>query len=155
RHGGTMRIGFVLAFAFACKPPPADVGPTGDRAAKPGANTKPEPAAKPATPASTATPSSPSSAVPVNIEAAKAANIRGLKLQQQKKYVAAITEYRQAIAEDPGYVLAHYNLACAASLAKDMHTTSEELTWVADRASWDPVAKSARAKAQTDRDLEW
>lgn len=86
---------------------------------------------------------------------AKAANARGYGLHKQKKYKDAAAEYRTAIAEDPSLVLAHYNLACVASLTKDLETALRELAWVADRASWDAAARPASAKARTDRDLQW
>jgi tetratricopeptide (TPR) repeat protein len=86
---------------------------------------------------------------------AKAANTRGYGLHKQKKYKEAAIEYRAAIREDPSLVVAHYNLACVASLMKDLETALRELAWVADRASWDAAARPAAAKARTDRDLEW
>lgn len=86
---------------------------------------------------------------------ARAANTRGYALHKQKNYRAAAAEYRTAIAEDPAYVLAHYNLACAASQLQDADTAVAELAWVFDRATWDPAAKSAIGKAIKDRDLAW
>jgi tetratricopeptide (TPR) repeat protein len=86
---------------------------------------------------------------------ARAANTRGYALHKQKKYKEAAVEYRKAIAEDPSYLLAHYNLACVASLLADSETALRQLAWVADRAAWDPAARSAAEKARTDRDLEW
>jgi len=86
---------------------------------------------------------------------AKAANTRGYALHKQKNYKAAAVEYKAAIAEDPWYLLAHYNLACVASLVHDAPTATAELAWVFDRATWDPAAKAAIAKANTDRDLAW
>jgi len=86
---------------------------------------------------------------------AKAANTRGYALHKAKNYKAAAVEYKKAIAEDPAYLLAHYNLACVASLLHDADTATGELAWVFDRATWDPAAKSAIAKASNDRDLAW
>jgi hypothetical protein len=86
---------------------------------------------------------------------AKAANTRGYALHKQKKYKEAAVEYRKAIAEDPSYLIAHYNLACVASLTKDSQSALRELAWVADRAAWDPAAKSAAEKSRTDHDLDW
>ncbi|HEX3765878.1 MAG TPA: tetratricopeptide repeat protein [Kofleriaceae bacterium] len=86
---------------------------------------------------------------------AKAANTRGYALHKQKKYKEAAAEYRAAIAEDPSHLLAHYNLACVASLLNDLDTALQQLAWVADRAGWDPAARSAVARARTDRDLAW
>jgi tetratricopeptide (TPR) repeat protein len=97
--------------------------------------------------------------VPVTAEAdparAKAANTRGHALHKQKKYQEAGAQYRKAIAEDPSHLLAHYNLACIGSLTKDRETAVRELAWVIDRATWDPAALTAAAKARTDRDLQW
>jgi hypothetical protein len=86
---------------------------------------------------------------------AKAANTRGYGLHRQKKYKEAAVAYRAAITEDPSLLVAHYNLACVASLMKDLETALRELAWVADRASWDAAARPAAAKARTDRDLQW
>jgi hypothetical protein len=86
---------------------------------------------------------------------ARAANTRGYALHKQKKYKEAASEYRAAIAEDASYLLAHYNLACVASLLNDLDTALQQLAWVADRAAWDPAARSAVAKARSDRDLAW
>lgn len=85
---------------------------------------------------------------------AKAANGRGLALAKKKKYAEAAAEYKAAIAEDPNYVLAHYNLACALSLANDLDGAAAELRWLADRASFDATAKSAMKKAPKDKDLK-
>lgn len=84
---------------------------------------------------------------------AKAANTRGYTLHKQKKYKEAAVEYHKAIAEDPAYLIAHYNLACAAALSGDSLTALNELSWVADRAAWDPDARAAAVKARTDRDF--
>jgi len=87
--------------------------------------------------------------------AAKAANARGVGLLKQRHYKGAAAQFRKAIAEDRAHVLAHYNLACAASLAKDMDTAIAELMWVGNRAAWDEQARSAAIKAATDPDLKW
>lgn len=87
--------------------------------------------------------------------AAKAANTRGVGLLKQKDYKGAIAQFRKAIAEDRAYLLAHYNLACAASLAQDMDTAFAELIWVGNRAAWDEQAKAAAIKAAKDPDLKW
>jgi hypothetical protein len=86
---------------------------------------------------------------------AKAANSRGYALHKAKNFRGAMVEYRKAVAEDPAYLLAHYNLACVASLLHDGDTAIAELAWVYDRATWDPAAKAAIAKVQKDRDLAW
>lgn len=86
---------------------------------------------------------------------AKAANVRGMGLLKQKDYKGAIAQFRKAIAEDKTYVLAHYNLACAASLAKDVDTAFAELMWVGNRAVWDDQARAAAIKAAKDPDLTW
>jgi hypothetical protein len=86
---------------------------------------------------------------------AKAANTAGYKLHKQKQYKEAAAEYRKAIQEDPDHLLAHYNLACVASLLKDFDTAIAELAWVMDRSTWDPAAKAAFKKARKDKDLKW
>src|SRR5262245_65915701 len=64
--------------------------------------------------------------------AAKAANARGVGLLKQRNYKRAAAQFRKAIAEDRTQVLAHYNLACAASIAKDMDTALPSLSWAAN-----------------------
>jgi hypothetical protein len=87
--------------------------------------------------------------------AANAANTRGIRLLKQKDYRGAIAQFKKAIAEDKTHVLAHYNLACAASLAQDMDTAFAELVWVGNRAGWDDQARAAALKAAKDPDLKW
>src|SRR5262245_5798302 len=81
---------------------------------------------------------------------AKAANARGVGLLKQRHYTGAAAQFRKAISEDRSHVLAHYNLACAASLANDMDTALAELMWVGNRAAWDEQARSAAIKAASD-----
>ena len=83
---------------------------------------------------------------------AKAANTRGMKLYYAKDYAGAAKQFRAAIAADPKYVLAHYNLASMAALLGDKPTVLAELRWLHDSA--DPEAHAALAKAPTDPDLE-
>jgi len=94
-------------------------------------------------------------ATPRDTAGAQAANTRGMKLLAAKKYKEAMAEFAAAIAADDRYVLAHYNLACAASRAQDEDVASRELLWVASAAAWDSGAAAAVKKADTDPDLEW
>ena len=87
--------------------------------------------------------------------AAKAANARGMQLLTAKKYKDAMAEFGKAIAADPDYVLAHYNLACAASRAQDHDVAYKELSWIGGAATWDAVAANAAKKAPKDPDLQW
>jgi hypothetical protein len=86
---------------------------------------------------------------------AQAANTRGMQLLAAKNYKGAMAEFAAAIAADDRHVLAHYNLACAASRAQDEEVASRELIWVASAAAWDASAARALKKAYTDPDLEW
>ncbi len=93
--------------------------------------------------------------VHADVAKAKAANARGIALHKKKKFKEAAAEYRAAIAEDPTFMLAHYNLACVGSLMKDQETASREMAWVADRATWDDPATKAAVKGRKDKDLAW
>lgn len=88
-------------------------------------------------------------------KAATAANTRGYALHKKKKFAEAAIEYRKAIAEDPAHLLAHYNLACVASLTKDADTAKDQLRWIADRSGWDKAAAAVIKKAAKDKDLVW
>ncbi|HET7501046.1 MAG TPA: tetratricopeptide repeat protein [Kofleriaceae bacterium] len=128
-----MRIAIVIACVIACAAPLAH----GDPDARPAAK-EPTKDSRPAK----------------DLKVARAANARGLALQKQKKYAAAEAEYRKAIEADPGFVLAHYNLACAAALAGDHDTALVELAWVGNRAAWDDQARAAAMKETRDPDLK-
>jgi hypothetical protein len=82
---------------------------------------------------------------------ARAANVRGMRLYGSKKYADAAKEFRAAIAADPKFVLAHYNLASMAALLGDKPTVLAELQWLHD--SSDPDARKALDKAPSDPDL--
>jgi hypothetical protein len=99
-----------------------------------------------------ATPQAPAEASPAD---GKAANARGMELMGKKKWAEAAAEFKRAIAEAPGSVRAHYNLASAASRAHDLETAAWEIAWVGDRAAWDAEAKAASIKALNDDDLLW
>jgi tetratricopeptide (TPR) repeat protein len=43
-------------------------------------------------------------------------NTEGFRLYKQKKYVEAAKRFEQALAAEPGFALAHYNLACTLAL---------------------------------------
>lgn len=94
---------------------------------------------------------------PVMADAQKAvtANAKGYALHKKKKYAEAAVEYRKAIAEDPSHLLAHYNLACVASLTQDHDTAVEALRWIADRSTWDKAAAGVMTKAGKDKELTW
>lgn len=102
----------------------------------------------------TAMPAPPAAARP-DRAAAQAANTRGMQLLTAKKYKEAMAEFHKAIAADPDHVLAHYNLACAASRAHDEGGAEEALRWVESAAAWDQAAAKAAAKAPSDPDLKW
>jgi hypothetical protein len=86
---------------------------------------------------------------------AKQKNAQGVALLKKKDYKIAAESFRQAIAEDPDHLLAHYNLACAASLMQDRDTALTELTWLGNRSAYDREAKKIAVKAEKDPDLKW
>lgn len=84
--------------------------------------------------------------------AAKKANAAGMKAYKKKKdYEAAQKLFEKAIAEDPGFVKAHYNRASMAALQFDTAVMAEEFAWL--RAATAPEAARVLAKAKTDADF--
>src|SRR5262245_6096961 len=81
------------------------------------------------------------------------ANTLGMRRYQAGQLARAAENFRDAIAADPSYTLAHYNLACVASRLRDVKTALEELSWLA--ASKDPIARQKLAKASRDPDLDF
>ena len=84
---------------------------------------------------------------------ALAANTQGLRFYRAGQLPRAALRFRDATLLDPGYVLAHYNLACMASRLRDVATIVAELAWL--RASPDPLAAAKLDKAQRDADLDF
>jgi hypothetical protein len=84
---------------------------------------------------------------------AMAANTAGWRYYRAGQLPRAELYFADAVALDPDYVLAHYNLACTASRLRDVATAVRELRWLA--ASDDPVAEQKRAKAAVDVDLDF
>lgn len=93
-----------------------------------------------------------SSLVAADAAKAKQLNTEGMKLYGKKDYPAALASFTKAIAEDPTFVLAHYNAASMASLAGDFPRVVKELEWLT--ASKDASAAKALAQGKTDRDLD-
>lgn len=95
-------------------------------------------------------------APPVSAAARKLAvqsNDAGMKLYRAKDWKRAAALFKTAVATDPGYVTARYNLACVSSLIADRAGAIEQLRWLVQ--SGDPLAKQKVQKAVTDSDLEW
>src|SRR5262245_60088304 len=82
-----------------------------------------------------------------------AANTAGLRFYRADQLPRAALRFRDAIALDPDYALAHYNLACAASRLRDVATAVIELQWL--QAADDPIARAKLAKAREDADLDF
>jgi hypothetical protein len=82
-----------------------------------------------------------------------AANTAGWRYYRAGQLPRAELYFADAVALDPDYALAHYNLACAASRLRDVAIAVRELRWLA--ASADPVAEQKRAKAAVDPDLDF
>jgi hypothetical protein len=85
--------------------------------------------------------------------AAVSANTLGMKRYQAGELARAAENFRDAIAADPQYAQARYNLACVASRLRDVKTAVAQLGWLAK--SDDAVAKAKMAKATRDPDLDF
>jgi hypothetical protein len=85
---------------------------------------------------------------------AVAANTAALRMMKTGQTARAAQRFRDALAFDPDYALAHYNLACASSILRDVKTALAELSWLAARGD-DAVAKSRMEKARVDPDLDF
>ena len=83
--------------------------------------------------------------------AAKKANAAGMKAYKKQDYEAAQKLFEKAIAEDPGFVKAHYNRASMAALQRDTAVMAEEFAWL--RAATAPEAARVLAKAKSDADF--
>jgi hypothetical protein len=81
-------------------------------------------------------------------------NTAGLRLLKSGQTARAAQHFRDAIALDPDYALARYNLACASSVLRDVPVAVASLEWLAARGE-DPVAKARMEKALTDPDLDF
>lgn len=88
---------------------------------------------------------------PTPAAVAKVANARGMKRYRAKDFASAAAAFSEAIKADDSLVVAHYNLACVASLQHDTTTALLQLEWLA--ASADPAAKARLDKARVDPDL--
>ncbi len=84
--------------------------------------------------------------------AAKKANNAGMKAYKRGDYEAAQKLFETAIAEDPGFVKAHYNRASMAALQGSLDPLREEFAWL--RASTQPEAARVLAKSKTDPDFD-
>jgi hypothetical protein len=86
-------------------------------------------------------------------EQAQALNVEGMKALTAKKLDDAQKKFEEATAAAESFMLAYYNLACAASLRKD-HDTSLKALWVLANSE-DADAKKYLAKGTTDHDLDF
>lgn len=84
---------------------------------------------------------------------AVAANTQGLHLYRANQLPRAALRFHDATLLDPGYVLAHYNLACMASRLRDVGTVVAELAWL--RGSSNPVAAAKLDKGLADPDSDF
>jgi hypothetical protein len=80
------------------------------------------------------------------------ANKTGLRLYKLGQLQRAEFRFQAAIARDPDYVKAHYNLACVASRLRETRVAVEQIEWLA--ASADPLARAKLQKALDDPDLD-
>lgn len=84
---------------------------------------------------------------------ARAANTRGMRAYTAHDLPGAAAAFKEAIALDGNHVLAHYNLACVASLQRDAPLALQELEWLA--ASPLPDAPRRLLKGRSDPDLQF
>lgn len=84
---------------------------------------------------------------------AVAANTQGWRYFNAGQLPRAAMRFRDALALDPDYVLAHYNLACVSSRLREAAVAIDELRWLA--ASADPLAKVKLDKGASDPDLDF
>jgi hypothetical protein len=101
-----------------------------------------------------ATPVAGKPASPAHHRQAVAVNTAGMHLLKAGQTARAAQHFRDAILLDHDYALAHYNLACASSVLRDVPTAVLELEWLAGRDQ-DPVAKARMEKALSDPDLDF
>jgi len=92
-------------------------------------------------------------AAPPGRRRAMQANTLGMHRYQEGQLARAAEQFRDALASDPEYAIAHYNLACVASRLRDVKTAIRELGWL--ERSKDPVAVKKLAKAAVDPDLDF
>ena len=81
------------------------------------------------------------------------ANTQGWRYFNAGQLPRAAMRFRDALALDPDYVLAHYNLACVSSRLREAAVALDELRWLA--ASSDPLAKVKLDKGASDPDLDF
>jgi hypothetical protein len=84
---------------------------------------------------------------------AQALNVDGMKSLTTKKLDQAQKQFQQATEADDTFMLAYYNLACAASLRKDKAASLAALRSLA--SSDDKDAKKYLAQGLTDHDLDF
>ena len=84
---------------------------------------------------------------------AVAANTQGWRYFKAGQLPRAAMYFRDAVALDPQYVLARYNLACVSSRLREGAAALEQLRWLA--ASPEPLAKAKLEKSQSDPDLDF
>lgn len=90
-------------------------------------------------------------AAAADVATAKKHNNAGMKRYAKRDYAGAQQLFEKAIAEDPGFVKAHYNRASMAALQGDLDVMIEEFVWL--KGSKDPDAERVLAKARTDADF--
>jgi hypothetical protein len=81
------------------------------------------------------------------------ANTQGMRLYQTNQLVRAEERFRDAVAADPSYAMARYNLACVDSRLRAVKSAITQLEWLAQ--SEDPMAKARMEKAARDPDLDF
>jgi tetratricopeptide (TPR) repeat protein len=101
---------------FGGKGRPASPGPVTNAPARPGqtVSAPPKPAPPPPPPPPRYPLQTPAPVKPGNRAAAEPAFARGVTAQQGREFTKAIAEYQYALAQDPSYYEAYYNLAVAA-----------------------------------------
>ena len=123
---------------------------------------KPDPVAK-ADPAAVEGETKPTAIPPLSLEPVAAAafkeaqklNAEGLALQKAGKFAEAAAKYLEALAKDPGHILARYNLACAYNLAEKHPEALGVLKEFKDNGCALCIGRLVRARDDGDWESQW
>jgi hypothetical protein len=86
---------------------------------------------------------------------ARELNAEGLKLHRAKDYAGAQAKFNAALAEDPGHILARYNLACALHLAGERERAFAILEEFKKNGCPACLGRLVRARKDEDFEASW
>lgn len=89
---------------------------------------------------------------PARRRRARRLNARGLRAYERGDYSAAIERYREALAADPGHILARYNLSCAYNLAGE---PDKGLALLAELRAAEDCEACRRRLVRASEDADW